>query len=102
MTEIVTFCIAILISAACLWAGMKITKVEGSFAGMLGIATVSSLFGLIPVVGWILGTVVMFVLICKWTTANFWPDAILMVVVARLVGILSAFVLIAAMAKIFS
>ncbi len=84
--------VSILFSAFCLWAGMKLTRVEGSFIAMLIIATISTLFGLIPTVGWIIGTIAMFFLICKWTNANFWPDAVLMVVVARVVGVLGGFV----------
>ena len=84
---IVVVVVSILFSAFCLWAGMKITKVEGTFLAMLIVATVSTLLSLIPMVGGIIGTIAMFILICKWTGANLWPDAILMVVVARGVGI---------------
>lgn len=87
---IVVFIIRSVFSAFCLWAGMKLTKVKGDFLAMLIIAAVSALFGLIPMVGWIIGTVVMYVLICKWTDAEFWPDAVLMVVVAEIVGIVCA------------
>ncbi|NOY75896.1 MAG: hypothetical protein GXP32_08935 [Kiritimatiellaeota bacterium] len=78
--------VGILFSAFCLWAGMKITKVEGNFLAMLLIAAISTILGFIPMVGWLLGPVAMFFLICKWTGASFWPDAVLMVVVARGVG----------------
>ncbi|MHC4701648.1 MAG: hypothetical protein ACYTFQ_13870, partial [Planctomycetota bacterium] len=92
----VRFAIGTLISAFCLWAGMKITRVEGTFVAMLGIAAISSLASTIPVLlapigfmpcfGWLIGQIVMFVLICKWTDAEFWPDAVGMVLVAGLVG----------------
>jgi hypothetical protein len=88
ISTIVVFIIRAVLSAFCLWAGMKLTKVKGAFHAMLIIAAVSSLIGLIPMVGWILGSVIMFVLICKWTDANFWPDAVLMVLVAEVVAIL--------------
>jgi len=84
---IVGFAVATVFSAFCLWAGMKLTKVDGTFVSMLIIAAVSSLLGIIPYAGWLIGTIVMFVLICKWTDAEFWPDAVLMVVVARIVSI---------------
>jgi hypothetical protein len=67
---IVGFAVATVFSAVCLWAGMKLTKVDGTFVSMLVIAAVSSLLGLIPYDGWIVGTIVMFVLICKWTDAD--------------------------------
>ena len=55
----------------------------------------TTLMALIPTGGWLIGTVVMFVLICKWTDANFFPDAVLMVIVARAVAIFGAMYLIA-------
>jgi len=87
---VVAFLIGTVFSAVCLWAGMKLTKVDGTFLSMLAIAALSSLAGLIPlpVVGWLASLIVMFVLISKWTDAEFWPDAVLMVVVADVVGIL--------------
>ena len=87
ISTIVVFIIRVVFFALCLWAGMKLTKVKGDFLAMLIIAAVSALLSLIPMVGWILSTVAMFVLICKWTDANFWPDAVLLVVVAEIVGI---------------
>ena len=84
---IVALAVGIAFSTVCLWAGMKLTKVDGIFVSMLIIAAVSSVLGLIPWVGWLIGTVTMFVLICKWTDAEFWPDAVLMVIVSRFVGI---------------
>lgn len=83
---IIAFIVSTLFYAFFLWVGMKLTKIDGSFLAMIIIATISTLFGFIPIVGWIIGTIVMFFLICKWTNANFWPDAVLMVVVARGVG----------------
>jgi hypothetical protein len=91
MGEILLFVIGILISAFCLWAGMKLTRVDGSFSAMLVISIISSLFGFIPFAGWVIASIVMFVLICKWTDANFWPDAVLMVVVARALALFVAF-----------
>ncbi len=55
---------------------------------MLLIAAISSAAALVPVVGWILSLVVMFVLICKWTDADLWPHAVLMVLAADLLGLL--------------
>ena len=94
-----TFAVATVISAACLWAGMKLTRVDGTFLAMLIIAATSSLVGVIPHVGWLLSFIVMFVLICKWTTAEFWPDAVLMVIVANLVAIAGSVFLVGAIAS---
>jgi len=91
------FAVGTLLSACCLWAGMKVTGVDSTFVAMLGIAAISSLAGMIPVLlvpavpmicfGRLIGPIVMFVLICKWTDADFFPDAVGMVLVAGLVGI---------------
>ena len=84
---LVIFVIGTVLSAVCLWAGMKITNVDGSFVAMLIVAAVSTGLGFLPLVGWIVGTVAMFVLICTLTDAEFWPDAILMVFVAKLMSL---------------
>jgi DNA-directed RNA polymerase subunit RPC12/RpoP len=91
----VGFAIGTFFSAVCLWIGMKITNVEGTFGIMLGIAAISSLarmapicIGLIPCVGWMLGLIIMLILICKWTDAELWPEAIGIVVISALVGVL--------------
>ena len=96
---IIALSVAIVISAVCLWLGMKITKVDGTFIAMFLIATVSTLLALIPTGGWIIGTIVMFILICKWTDASFFPDAVLMVIVARGVAILGTFFLLGLMSS---
>lgn len=81
------------LSAACLWVGMKITSVDGTFITALGIAAISSLAGVLPLfiipmpcVGSLVSLIVMFVLICKWTDARFFPDAVGIVLIAGVVG----------------
>ena len=85
---IVVLVLSVLLSALCLWVGLKITKIEGSFGAMLIVAGVSGGLGMIPYVGWLLGLVAMFILICTLTEAEFWPDAVLLVFVAKGVGFL--------------
>lgn len=94
------FAIGTFFSTCCLWIGMKLTNVEGTFVALFGIAAISSLAGVVPVfivpipcIGWLLSLIVMFVLICKWTDAEFWPDAIGMVLIAGVVGILARILL---------
>ena len=84
---LVGFVVGTLLSAVCLWGGMKITNVDGTFGAMFAIAAISAGLGLIPLIGWILGIVVMFILISALTDAEFWPDAVLMVFVAKLLSI---------------
>lgn len=82
MEYVIAFFISIIIYAAALWGGMKLTKVEGDFRAILLISFASSIVKLIPVIGSIASAIVLFVLICKYTDAEFWPDAVLMVIVA--------------------
>ena len=86
---IIGLVVTIIIEAVCLWVAMKLTKVEGLFLQMLVVSAIANLVSLIPVAGWILSIAVMFFLICKWTGAKFWPDAVLVVIVAELVGLLA-------------
>jgi len=85
---IVGFAIGTLLSACCLWIGMRLTRLNGSFFAMLLIAAISSMAGLIPMVGWLLCLIVTLVLICRWTDASFWPHAVVMVLLTCLVGLL--------------
>lgn len=91
----VAFMATILFSAFCLWVGMKLVKVDGTFLAMVIISAIAAVLGFIPaafgfgpVIGWIIGVIAMYVMICKWTDAKFWPDAVLMVVIAKIVSVL--------------
>jgi hypothetical protein len=96
------FIIGSIISAVSLWCGMKLTKVQGTFLGMMLIAAVSGLCGLIPAVGAIVALIVMFFLISKFTDAQFWPDAVLMVVVANVLYNISILAIPAFLASLMS
>ncbi len=82
MVFIVKFLVELAIAPVCLWLAMKLTKEQGSFLLLLAAVFIAALVGLIPYVGGFLSFVVLIVLISKWTTAEIWPDAVLMVVVA--------------------
>ncbi|MDD3117542.1 MAG: hypothetical protein PHQ27_00020 [Victivallales bacterium] len=83
----------ILVWAGCLWGGMKLTKLQGDFLSLLIIAIIATLSSFIPLVGTLISTVVMLILIWRWLGCRFWPDAVLMVVVAKIIGIALAMVL---------
>ncbi len=93
MTLLVSFAVATLFSAACLWVAMKVTGVSGTFIAMLLIAAICAVVELIPYVGWIAAFILMFALIRRWTSAEIWPDAVLMVVVAWFVSTAASFLL---------
>jgi hypothetical protein len=104
MSLVVTFLVATLITASCLWLGMKATQVDGTFLGMLIVASIGCLLQLLlpwlgdtlagetgwiiaASLGWVAVAVVMLVLITKVTDADFWPDAVLMVIVANVAAV---------------
>jgi len=77
---LVVFVVGAVCYGACLWVGVKLTGVRGTFIAM---ALISAACGLVPTVGGVLSAVVMFILLARWTDAEFWPEAVLLVVVAR-------------------
>lgn len=81
---IITFLVQLMVTTFALWLAMKLTKEEGSFLGLLAVVFVASLAGLLPIpyFSGLLSFVVLLVLISKFTTAEIWPDAVLIVVVA--------------------
>ena len=80
--NIITLLIQVMVSAASLWLAMKITKEQGPFIALLAAAFIAALFNFVPYVGGLISFIVLLVLISRWTTAEVWPDAALMVVVA--------------------
>jgi len=63
---------------------MKLTKEEGPFLGLFAAAFVASLASLLPIpyFSGLVSFIVLLILISKFTTAEIWPDAALIVVVA--------------------
>jgi hypothetical protein len=88
---IIGFLVRVVMATICLWAAMKLTREQGSFLGLLAAASIASLVGLLPIpyVGWLLSFVVLLVLVSKWTTAEIWPDAAVIVIVAWCLALLA-------------
>lgn len=74
---------------------MRLTKEEGSFPGLFAAAFVASLVSLLPIpyFSGLLSFIVLLILISKFTTAEIWPDAALIVVVAWGLAALANFAL---------
>ena len=89
MLIIVSMVVEIIFGAFSLWVAAKVTRVDTTFLNMLAVAAASSVAGLVPAVGWLLGLVVMFLLIRKLTDAEIWPDAVLMVVVSWFISLIA-------------
>jgi hypothetical protein len=104
--EIVSFIVAFLIQVVAttvfLWLAMKLTKEDGPFFGLLAAASIATLIQLLPIpyVGWILSLIVLLALISKFTSAEIWPDAVLIVVVAWSLARFASFALSAAMRQL--
>ena len=81
---IIAFAVQLVVSTVALWLAMKLTKEDGPFWGLFVAAFAASLVNLLPIpyFGWILSLIVLLVLISKFTTAEIWPDAALIVIVA--------------------
>ena len=96
MDQVVGFIASSLILASTLWVAMKITSVRCSWPHLYIAAVVASLVGLIPVTlfGALLPVVVLVFLISRMTSAEVWPDAVLMVIISwGLTWVLSMFVI---------
>jgi len=81
---ILAFLVQLVVSAVALWLAMKLTKEEGSFLGLIAAAFIASLAGLLPIpyFSGLLSFIVLLIMVSKFTTAEVWPDAVLIVVVA--------------------
>ena len=80
---IIAFFVQLMVTAIALWLAMKLTKEEGPFLGLFAAAFIASLAGLLPIPYFSgpLSFIVLLILISKFTTAEIWPDAVLIVVV---------------------
>ena len=96
---LVAFAIQMLIMAGLLWCAMKLTKVNGTFQAILLAVVISSVVGLIPYLGWLLGFVTLLFLISQWTDAEMFPSALLMVVVSWVVAMVVMGIIIMAFAQ---
>ncbi len=83
MQWIGAFVLGTLVFAVCIWLGMKIASVEGSPTAVLAIAAISALLGTIPYVGPLVSLIAMLGLLCKWTSADLLPEAVLIVFAAQ-------------------
>ena len=78
---IIAFFVQLIVSTIALWLAMRLTKEEGPFLGILAAAFIASLAGLLPIpyFSGLFSFIVLLILISKFTTAEIWPDAALIV-----------------------
>ena len=99
---IVVFLIQVVMTTFFLWLGMKLTKEDGPFLGLLAAALIATVVEFLPIphVGWILSFVILLLLISKFTSAEIWPDAALIVIVAWSLASFAAFAINTAMRQL--
>jgi hypothetical protein len=92
---IITFTVQLVVYAFTLWLATKLTKEEGPFLGLLAAAFIASLAGMLPIpyFSGLVSFIVLLIFISKFTTAEIWPDAVLIVVVAWGLAALANFAL---------
>lgn len=76
----------IIIGAAALWLAAKITHVNLHLTETLIAATLGALVALIPTVGPFLAVVALLVVLKYYSSADLWPDLILVCVVSRVIA----------------
>jgi hypothetical protein len=102
LSFIAEFLIQVIMTTVFLWLGMKLAEEDGPFLGLFTAALIATVIESLPIphVGWILSLVVLLVLISKFTSAEIWPDAFLIVVVAWSLSSFAAFAINAAMRQL--
>ena len=89
------FAIDLVVSAAFLWVGMKITSALAgmpgngqfcSYADLMKVALAVSMAGLVPYVGWLLSFVTMYFMLQRVTGAEF-RELWIMIVLSRIAAI---------------
>jgi hypothetical protein len=88
---VIAFLIQVIVSTILLFLAMKLTKEDGPFIGLLAAAFIAALIDFIPYAGFFISFIVLLILISRWTTAEIWPDAVLIVVVAWGLGTVATF-----------
>ena len=98
---IIAFFVRLTVYAVALWLAMKLIKEEGSFPGLFAAAFIASLAGMIPIpyFSGLLSFIVLLILISKFTTAEIFPDAVLIVIVAWGLAALANFAIMMVLAK---
>jgi len=77
--------LGLLLNSTALWIAVKIVKAEFTFQQAVIASAATTAVSLIPGVGWILSFAVLFFIIKQFSDVNIWPDAILMVLISRII-----------------
>lgn len=77
--------LGLLLNSTALWIAAKIVKAEFTFQQAVIASAATTAVSLTPGVGWILSFAVLFFIIKQFSDVNIWPDAILMVLISRII-----------------
>jgi hypothetical protein len=94
--DIVGFIIEVVVGGVFLWLAANVTKVDLSFKEILICVFAASIVAFIPTVGWIASIILLFFLLKKFSSAEIWPDILLMVLVSRLFVFMALFFFVSA------
>lgn len=79
------FAVITVVFSGSLWVGLKYWDAECPFPALLLTAAVGSALNFIPWVGWAIAPFAMWGLLCKFSSAENWPDAFFVVIIAQTV-----------------
>jgi hypothetical protein len=88
----------ILFNAICLWIGMIIRGVDGTFLNVIIIAAVSPFIaGIIPIpyARWLALPIAQLIMLSYMTDAEIWPDGFIIVGISSVIGTLGGMALLA-------
>jgi hypothetical protein len=84
----------IIISTLALWLGLFVTKIKGTFKGMLACSLTAALGSTVPYIGEYISAALMYFMIHQVTDAKFYPQSLLMLLLGKGVTLLIVFSLI--------
>ena len=85
---VVAIAASALLVAACLAVAMKLRGVPVRYVDILVIAALCSGIAPLPLAGWALATIVMFLLVTRLVDVDPWPDTVILVIAANVVWML--------------
>ncbi|MCC5847812.1 MAG: hypothetical protein JJU29_06925 [Verrucomicrobia bacterium] len=86
-TILIIICLQTVITGLLIWCGMKLVGEDGDIRALLLAALFAALVGMVPHIGWLLSFGLLLFLLSKWTTADIFPSGVLIVVIARALGL---------------
>ena len=93
MSYLLLLIINLFIGGLALWIAAKLTSVDLKLKDTIVAVAIAAVIGVIPIIGWPLSIIALLLLLKKYSSANIWPDILILVIVSRLVSFLIYFFL---------